>query len=88
MVIIPKQLITPPQSPDINPIENLWHLLDTEVRKRKISNKTDLQRVILEEWPKISKEIIQKLVESMPRRLQAIIEAKGILNINYNVQLK
>ncbi|CAK9809123.1 Transposable element Tcb2 transposase [Anthophora quadrimaculata] len=75
---VPKQLITPPQSPDINPIENLWHLLNIEIRKRKISNKTDLQRIILQEWPKISKEITKKLVESMPKRLQAIIDAKGM----------
>ncbi|CAK9814099.1 Transposable element Tcb2 transposase [Anthophora plagiata] len=75
---VPKQLITPPQSPDINSIENLWHLLNIEIRKRKISNKTDLQRIILQEWPKISKEITKKLVESMPKRLQAIIDAKGM----------
>jgi hypothetical protein len=40
--------ITPLQSPDINPIENLWHLLDLEMRKRKISGKSDLKRVICE----------------------------------------
>ncbi|GFV41650.1 transposable element Tcb2 transposase [Trichonephila clavipes] len=30
----PRQLETPPQSPDLNPIENLWMHLDTEVRKK------------------------------------------------------
>lgn len=75
---VPKQLSTPPQSPDINPIENLWHILDIEVRKRKISNKNDLQRIIMEEWEKIPKDTTQKLVESMPRRLQAVIDAKGM----------
>lgn len=33
---VPKQLFTPPQSPDVNPIENLWHILDLQIRKRKI----------------------------------------------------
>ena len=75
---VPKQLVTPPQSPDINPIENLWHLVDVEIRKRKITNKSDLQRVLSEEWTKIAKETTQKLVESMPKRLEAIIEAKGM----------
>ncbi|GFX81409.1 transposable element Tc1 transposase [Trichonephila clavipes] len=30
----PRRLETPPQSPDLNPIENLWMHLDTEVRKK------------------------------------------------------
>jgi len=75
---VPKQLFTPPQSPDVNPIENLWHILDLQIRKRKISNKNDLKKVLLEEWSKISPETTQKLVESMPNRLQAIINAKGM----------
>lgn len=74
---VPKQLITPLQSPDINPIENLWHLLDLQIRK-KISNKNDLKNVILEEWSKISIGSTKKLIEFIPKRLQAIIEAKGM----------
>lgn len=35
---VPKQLHSPPQSPDINPIENLWDYLDERVRKNKISS--------------------------------------------------
>ncbi|GFS91182.1 transposable element Tcb2 transposase [Trichonephila clavipes] len=30
----PRRLKTPPQSPDLNPIENLWMYLDTEIRKK------------------------------------------------------
>ncbi|GFV33453.1 tc1-like transposase protein [Trichonephila clavipes] len=45
----PSQLKTPPQSPDINPIENLWHKLDVEVRKHKISCKDELKRILLQE---------------------------------------
>jgi hypothetical protein len=32
-------LETPPQSPDINPIENLWSLLETKIRKCKYSSR-------------------------------------------------
>lgn len=75
---VKKRLQTPPQSPDLNPIENLWHILDMQVRKRKISNKADLKQALREEWLKISSETCHKWIESMPRRLQAVIEAKGM----------
>ncbi|CAK9818393.1 Transposable element Tc1 transposase [Anthophora quadrimaculata] len=75
---VPKQLPTPPQSPDINPIENLWHIIDLKIRKNKIKNKNDLKATLLKEWSNISSEITQKLVESMPNRLQAVINAKGM----------
>lgn len=38
-----RQLKTPPQSPDLNPIEHLWYLLDLKIRKNKISSKNDLK---------------------------------------------
>jgi hypothetical protein len=68
---------TPPQSPDINPIEHLWHDLETRVRKHNICNKSDLKRVLQEEWYKIPPETTQKLVSSMPRRLSAILHSRG-----------
>ncbi len=35
----PRRLLTPPQSPDMNPIENLWSFVDREVHKSEITNK-------------------------------------------------
>ena len=74
---VPKQLNTPPQSPDINPIEHLWQLLDTKIRKRDITSKSSLKTALQEEWALLSAEETRKLVESMPRRLLAVIQAKG-----------
>ena len=71
-------LMTPPaQSPDMNVIENLWALLDKNIRSHKISNKEELKRALLEEWQKITLETTQKLVHSMPTRIQALVKAKG-----------
>lgn len=47
---VPKQLHSPPQSPEMNPIENLWDELDRRVRKNKISNKEDLKKALADEW--------------------------------------
>jgi transposase len=73
---------TPPQSPDINPIENLWSLLETRIRKCKCSSRQMLIENFNKEWDKIGQEVTASLVNSMPRRLQAIIDAKGI-HTNY-----
>ncbi|GFW75649.1 transposable element Tc1 transposase [Trichonephila clavipes] len=70
-------LHTPPQSPDINVIENLWATLETAVQKHQIRNKAHLKQVLQEEWDKISSDTTKKLVESVPRRLEDIIKAKG-----------
>jgi len=74
---VPKQLHTPPQSPDLNPIEHLWGILKDAIKKRHISNREDLKIAFQEEWESISPTITRKLVESMHRRLLAVISAKG-----------
>lgn len=73
----PKQLQTPPQLPDIKPIEHLWSVLQQKIRKFPITNKNMLKKIIEREWNNIAENITSKLVESMPRRLQAVIDAKG-----------
>ena len=41
------------QSPDLNPIENLWRELKLRVAKRQLRNLKDLERICKEEWTKI-----------------------------------
>lgn len=72
-----KVIDTPPQSPDINPIENLWEYLDKKVRNHHISNKNDLKKCLMEEWTNIPPEYTKKLVDSIPKRLKAVITSKG-----------
>jgi len=69
----------PAQSPDLNPIENLWDELKRRLRKNeyKAKNKAELFNLIKEEWYKISTAIINKLIESMPRRTKAVLKNKG-----------
>jgi len=67
----------PPQSPDINPIEHLWDHVGREIRKYNISNKTQLADRIIEAWGTVSPEITKSLVDSMQRRLLAVIAGNG-----------
>ena len=69
----------PAQSPDLNPIEHLWEHLDRQVRKRVNQPRStkDLAEILMEEWNQIPVEVTKNLVDSMPRRIEAVIRAKG-----------
>lgn len=73
----PHMLVTPPQSPDLNPIEHLWEVLEKKVRQHEIRSKTQLKTVLLEEWGKIGPETTKNLVNSMKKRLKAVLDKKG-----------
>ena len=70
----------PSQSPDLNPIENLWCYLDSKVRERRIKPKNldQLYTVLQDEWAKIDPRILRNHVLSMPERCKAVIAAKGL----------
>uniref|UniRef100_A0A9J8B0X6 Tc1-like transposase DDE domain-containing protein n=1 Tax=Cyprinus carpio carpio TaxID=630221 RepID=A0A9J8B0X6_CYPCA len=58
----------PGNSPDLNPIENLWSILKRRVDKQKPTNSDKLQEVIMKEWVAISQDLAQKLIESISNR--------------------
>ena len=67
----------PGNSPDLNPIENLWSILKNRVDKQKPTNSGALQTLLKEEWGKVTEELSKKLVCSMPKRIADILKAKG-----------
>jgi transposase len=69
----------PAQSPDLSPIEHLWSYLKRRLDEYEIppSSQNELWQRCEEEWEKIPKEVCQNLIESMPRRVAAVLRAKG-----------
>ncbi len=69
----------PPQSPDLNPIEHLWDVVEREIRIMDVqpTNLQQLRDAIMSIWTKISEESFQHIVESMPRRIKAVLKEKG-----------
>lgn len=67
----------PPQSPDLNPIENLWYTVKINVAKRQPKNLKELAQLIVEEWNKIDKSVCEKLVKSMTKRCREVMDNNG-----------
>jgi hypothetical protein len=67
----------PPYSPDLNPIENLWPDLVARVDAHHPKTREDLENAIRTEWTKTSTSLLRRLADSMPKRLQELIEHKG-----------
>lgn len=67
----------PAQSPDLNPIENMWGDLKKNVHARKPSSLEELERFAKEEWARIPQMKCQRLVDDYNKRLQAVIQQKG-----------
>ena len=72
-------LVWPSQSPDINPIEHLWVHLKRALLEYPASPKGvhELWDRVEVEWNEIAAETCQNLIESMPRRIKAVIRANG-----------
>lgn len=67
----------PAQSPDLNPIENLWAHVKQELHKAPASSIEDLKLKIQAIWYVIESERVQKLYLSMAKRLQQVKVNKG-----------
>ncbi len=72
-----KVLSWPSQSPDINSIENLWSILDDQCATRKPQNEDQLFQILQEGWRSLPASTLNNLVDSMPHRCQAVIDANG-----------
>ena len=67
----------PAQSPDINPLENLWGQMDVECKDRKCNTEEQLFKVLNEQWKKLNPDYLKGLIRSMRSRCEAVIQAKG-----------
>ncbi|KAJ4430963.1 hypothetical protein ANN_19556 [Periplaneta americana] len=69
----------PARSPDMNPIEHMRAMLGRRVKNRRPRPELlqELRRALGEEWELIPQEDIANQIESMPRRMDAVIQARG-----------
>ncbi len=67
----------PANSPDLNPIENLCGIVKRKMIDTRPNNADELKATVKETWASIPPQQCHKLITSMPRRIEAVIKAKG-----------
>lgn len=67
----------PAVSPDLNPIENCWAYLKSEVDKIEVHGREQLFNEANRIFAEMPRDFIQNLIESMPQRCQQVIDRGG-----------
>lgn len=76
----------PPHSPDLNPIEHVWHTLKKKIRqiepnfsdlKKNLAHEAYVREIIQLAWSELDPDFICSLIGSMEARLKAVIKAPG-----------
>jgi transposase len=67
----------PTKGDDINPMENLWAILDEKLERKKFTTRQGMKKAVAQIWNSIDEELLNKLIESIPDRLRRIVKAKG-----------
>lgn len=76
----------PPHSPDLNPIEHVWKAMKAILHRDYpdlhllSNNEADIAKVdaaLQDAWEKVPQGLIDKLVDSMPVRIEAVRRVRG-----------
>ena len=69
----------PPQSPDMNPIENLWAIVKSRRQKKFGIPKTKIELIdqVFQVWEEIDKNLLDSLSDSIETRLREVIRLGG-----------
>ena len=71
------RMVWPANSPDLNPIENVWRLLKYRISRRFPRTAADIRQYAEEEWAKLELPDFSKYIQNMRERCQAVIDAEG-----------
>jgi hypothetical protein len=71
----------PPFSPDLNPIERVWHIMKNWLQDHYPEENISYDRLriaVKQAWEVVGEHEFKELIESMHDRCQAVIDADGL----------
>ena len=70
-------MVWPPQSPDLNPIEQIWEHLSRQLEPMKKHSKKTIWESLQQKWKSIPVTLLRRYIDTMPERVLAVLKAKG-----------
>ena len=67
----------PPNSPDLNPIENIWSIMKVRLEKSNQKRIWEWKLQLEKMWEELDHQLLESLITSIPKSLEMVIEAKG-----------
>jgi transposase len=70
----------PAQSPDLNPIENIWAIIKQKLYSEKSfpSSRKEIIDGVFQYWEEIDGDLLKRLSDSIPKRLKQVQKSKGL----------
>lgn len=72
----------PPNSPDLNPIENLWSWIQAEANEKACNTLAEYKQAVQDLLKAVPKSMVHNMINNMPKRIAEVIKLKGE-KINY-----
>lgn len=67
----------PPHSADLNPIEHMWSIVQRAVSARGPWGVEELEEYVVDEFNKVSDDVVERLVTSFERRVESVVKVRG-----------
>lgn len=72
-------MVWPSNSPDLNPIENLWAIIERKIANRHCNTEIELFETVKKAWESLDTQLLMKLINSMHDRCVEVIKNNGYM---------